>query len=325
LAHRCQSVVLDKTGTLTQGKPTVEHVETFGGLRLDIFLSTVASAEAGSEHPLGMAISEYAKSRHVRPLRLESFEAVSGMGIRARLVGRQVLIGNSRFLADQGIDVDRARAGIEAREALGETCILVAIDGRLAGLIGIADTLKEGASQAVSNLKRMGFEVMMMTGDNERAARAVAGRLGVGTVLAGVLPGRKAEEIKRLQAAGRRVAMVGDGINDAPALTQADVGVAIGTGTDVAIESADITLMRGDLKGLVRAFRLSRATMRIIKQNLFWAFIYNIIGIPLAAGVFYPIWGWQLNPMFASAAMAFSSLSVVLNSLRLKNTRLDAN
>ncbi|OGB96415.1 MAG: hypothetical protein A2Z31_08550 [candidate division NC10 bacterium RBG_16_65_8] len=280
-----------------------------------------ASLERGSEHPLGEAIVRRAKDEGLALSDVEGFEAVPGHGVRGRVDGRAVLLGNARFLMGSGIETGGLAAAVEALAAQGKTSMFVAVDGHAAGVIAVADTLKERAVEAVRALHRLGVDVMMITGDNRRTAAAIAEQAGIDGVLAEVLPEQKAEEIRKLQAAGNVVAMVGDGINDAPALAQANVGIAIGTGTDVAMEASDITLIRGDLTGVVTAIELSKRTLRTIKQNLFWAFIYNILGIPLAAGAFYPFFGLLLDPMVASAAMALSSVSVVSNSLRLRRFR----
>ena len=333
-AHRVRTVVFDKTGTLTKGMPEVtdivpnaeRHVPGAGmsdprsATRNDL-LRLAASLERGSEHPLGEAIVRRAKDEGLALSDVEGFEAVPGHGVRGRVDGRAVLLGNARFLTESGIEAGGLAATAEALAAQGRTSIFVAVDGRAAGVIAVADTLKERSVEAVGALRRLGVDVMMITGDNRHTAAAIAEQAGIDGVLAEVLPEQKAEEIRKLQAAGHVVAMVGDGINDAPALAQADVGIAIGTGTDVAMEASDITLIRGDLTGVVTAIELSKRTLRTIKQNLFWAFIYNILGIPLAAGAFYPFFGLLLDPMVASAAMALSSVSVVSNSLRLRRFR----
>jgi Cu+-exporting ATPase len=284
-------------------------------------LRLAASLERGSEHPLGEAIVRRARDEDLALSDVEGFEAFPGRGVRGRVEGRVVLLGNVRCMEESRIE---ARELVEEAEALatrGRTPMFVAVDGRAAGVVAVADTLKERSVEAVRALHRLGVEVMMLTGDNQRTAAAIAAQAGIDGVLAEVLPERKAEEIRKLQAGGKVVAMVGDGINDAPALAQADVGIAIGTGTDVAMEASDITLIRGDLTGVVAAIELSRRTMRTIKQNLFWALVYNVLGIPVAAGVLYPLFGMLLDPMLASAAMALSSVSVVSNSLRLRRFR----
>ncbi|HYF51820.1 MAG TPA: heavy metal translocating P-type ATPase [Planctomycetota bacterium] len=318
-AAHIDTVVLDKTGTLTRGEPAVTDVVPVSGCDPD-WLSLAASAEDGSEHPLGQAIVKYAREQHLKLSRTESFNALEGHGIEARVAGRHLLIGNARLLESRKIDTSPLSEKAQALSNDGKTAVFVAVDNKLCGLIAIADTLKSHATHAIRDLKAMGLRVMMLTGDNERTARAVARQAGIDEVIADVLPQDKNAQISKLQQDGRRVAMVGDGINDAPALAQADVGMAIGTGTDVAIEASDITLIRADLDAIVDAIRLSRRTVSTIRQNLFFAFVYNVILVPVAAGVLFPFWGLLLNPMLASAAMALSSVSVVANSLRLRST-----
>jgi Cu+-exporting ATPase len=318
-AHKVTTVVFDKTGTLTQGRPVLAGVEVFDGFDPDEVLRLAASAEKDSEHPLAEAILNEAEKRGLRLSPVQSFEASAGGGLTGQVDGRPVALGTPRFLTERGFDLGAAGRAAEQTADRGQTPIVVAVDGRAAGVIGAADTLKENAAQAVAALKDMGLKVIVLTGDNRRAAEAIGRQVGADAVISEVLPGDKASEIQKLQAEGQNVAMVGDGINDAPALAAADVGIALGTGTDVAMEAADITLMRDDLFGVINAIKLSRRTMRTIKQNLFWAFIYNTIGIPIAAGALYPVFGILLRPMLASAAMAMSSVSVVTNSLRLKN------
>ena len=319
--HNVRAVVLDKTGTLTEGKPRVtDLVRAPDAPAEDDVLRLVAAAERGSEHPLGEAIVRHAREeRSLDVPDATAFDATAGQGIAATVDGRSVLVGRHAFLVARGVELDGGlRSAAEELAASGKTPVYAAIDGRAAAVIAIADTLKAGSVEAVAELHRLGLEVVMLTGDNETTARAIARQAGVDRVLADVRPDEKAAQIRKLQAEGKLVAMVGDGINDAPALAQADVGVAIGTGTDVAIESGSVTLMSGDLRALVTAFALSRATMRNIKQNLFWAFAYNVALIPLAAGLFYPFTGWLLDPIFAAAAMALSSVTVVSNALRLR-------
>jgi Cu+-exporting ATPase len=274
--------------------------------------------EKESEHSLGEAIVSAAKEKNMQLQSVEAFEAIPGHGVKARIDGQPLLLGNLRLMEENGVGVDGLRDEAARLAGEGKTPMIVALNGRAAGIVAVADTLKPNTREAVEALHRMGLEVIMITGDNERTAKAIASQIGIDRVLAEVLPWDKSQQVKKLQEEGKIVAMVGDGINDAPALAQADVGIAIGTGTDVAIESSDITLISGDLRAVIAAIQLSRRTIRTIKQNLFWAFIYNILGIPIAAGILYPFWGVLLNPMIASAAMAMSSVSVVTNSLRLK-------
>ncbi len=314
-AHRIDTVVLDKTGTITKGEPEVTDVRPLGDRTEEELLRLAASAEKPSEHPLAQAIVRGARARGIDPSAAEGFQAVPGKGIEASVDGRKVLIGTRKWMEENGVDTSAAEAVMETLEEQGKTVMLVAADGKPAGWIAVADTVKPTSAEAIRELKQMGLQVWMLTGDNERTARAIARQAGIEHIRAEVMPGDKAEEVKRLQAEGRRVAMVGDGINDAPALAVADIGMAIGTGTDVAIETADVTLMRGDLRAIPAAIRLSRLTMRNIKQNLFWAFFYNAVGIPVAAAGY-------LAPWLAAAAMAFSSVSVVSNSLRLKRAKI---
>jgi P-type Cu+ transporter len=320
--HRVDTVVFDKTGTLTKGEPDVTDVMPAAGTTTERLLLLAASAEAGSEHPLGQAVVRAARDRGVALEHPADFRAHEGLGVEAALKGVRVLVGSAGLLERSGVDVSAFAAQADSLARAGKTTAFVAEDGRLAGLLALADTLKPSAGPAVAALRARGLTVIMLTGDNRRTAVAVAAEAGITDVIPEVLPGDKAAVIKRLQSEGKRVAMVGDGINDAPALAQADVGLAVGTGTDVAMASADITLMAGDLGAVVSAFELSRKTIRTIKQNLFWAFAYNVVGIPVAAGVLYPVLGLLLNPMIASAAMALSSVSVVTNSLRLGRARI---
>jgi Cu+-exporting ATPase len=326
IAHKLQTIVLDKTGTITRGAPALTNVvmsqeSGVWSLESDHLLQMAASAECGSEHPVGEAIVRAARERGLTLDEASGFHAHSGHGIEADVKGHHLLLGNLKLMNEHQIHLDGLEDRASALAGDGKTPMYVAVDGRLAGILSVADEIKPESIEAIAQLQSMGLDVLMITGDNRRTAEAVAKRVGISRVLAEVLPEDKALEIKRLQEEQKLVGMVGDGINDAPALAQADVGIAIGTGTDVAIEAADITLMRSDLRGVVTAIALSRATIRVIKQNLFWAFIYNIIGIPVAAGLLYPFTGWLLSPILASAAMSLSSVSVVMNSLRLRRFR----
>jgi P-type Cu+ transporter len=317
-AHKLQAIILDKTGTLTQGKPALTDLVTHNGFAEAQVLRLAAAAERGSEHPLGTAIVEAAQAQNLSLEEARDFTALPGHGIRATVGAHAVLVGSHKLMQDEDIAFGKLDELAAQLAGAGKTPLFVAIDGHGAGLIAVADTLKPYAKDAVEALRGLGLTVLMLTGDNRRTAEAIGRQLGIDEVLAEVLPQEKAKQVKQLQAEGRLVAMVGDGINDAPALAQADVGIAIGTGTDVAMEAADITLITGDVRGVVTAIQLSRRTLCTIKQNLFWAFVYNILGIPVAAGVLYPFVGVLLNPALAAAAMAMSSVSVVSNSLRLR-------
>ena len=334
-AHKLTTVVLDKTGTLTRGTPELTDVVVENGIREDELLRLVASAERGSEHPLGEAIVRGAKDRALAEA--DAFETISGGGIRARVEGREVLVGSRRFLSELGVSADGLFPKGEELAREGKTPVFVAVDGEPAGLVAVADVVREESREAIERLHSLGLEVAMLTGDNRRTAGAIARKLGIDRVVAEVRPEDKANEIRRLQAEGKRVGMVGDGINDAPALAQADVGVAIGTGADVAMEAADLTLISGDVRGVARAISLSKATVRNINQNLFWAFAYNVALIPVAAGILYPLFSdgsvpeilrpvlgeyGFLNPVLAAAAMALSSVTVVSNALRLRRVKV---
>ena len=315
-------LVVDKTGTLTEGKPKVTTVETADGIDRSGFLRLAASLERGSEHPLAAAIVAAAQSENLDLSDATDFEAVTGKGVCGTVSGRAVALGNARLLADLGIDTGGWPARADALRGEGETVMLVAVDGTMAGIVGVSDPVKTSTPEALRALAEEGVRVVMLTGDNRTTAEAVARRVGIDEVEADVLPEDKAAVVRRYQEQGHKVAMAGDGVNDAPALAQADVGVAMGTGTDVAIESAGITLVKGDLMGIVRARHLSRATMRNIRQNLFFAFFYNALGVPVAAGVLFPVFGLLLSPMFAAAAMSLSSVSVISNALRLRRVDL---
>jgi Cu+-exporting ATPase len=322
LLHEARTIVFDKTGTLTVGKPAVTDVVGVAGVEEDEVLALAAAVEQGSEHPLAEAIVTRAKERGVALPPITEFRAVPGQGIDAMALESRVLLGNRTMMDERGIDVSTLAAQAAALAVDGKTVVYLALAGRAIGLVAAADALKPDATAAVSVLRRLGLEVVMLTGDTAATAEAIARRAGIDRVRAEILPEDKAREIRGLQGRDGRVAMVGDGINDAPALAQADVGIAMASGSDVAIDAADVTAMRPDLAGVVDAVLLSRHTMRVVKQNLAWAFGYNVLLIPVAAGVLYPLWGIQLSPMLAGAAMAFSSVSVVLNSLRLKRLPL---
>src|SRR5262249_51256059 len=317
-ARRINSIVLDKTGTLTRGKPAVTQVLATNGLSERDLLRLAAAAEVGSEHPLGEAILIRAREEKLELPNAEHFQAFAGKGIQARVEGHEVLLGNESVLSDYRIELDGLVERADALTASGATPMYVAIDDQPAGVIAVADTLRPESKLAVEQLKALGLEVWMLTGDNRATAEAIARQAGIDHVLAEVLPEQKADKVKALQADGKVVAMVGDGINDAPALAQADLGIAIGTGTDVAMAASDITLIGADLRGIVTAIALSRKTVGVIKQGLFWAFAYNVVLIPVAMGLLHPLFGVLLNPVLAAAAMAMSSVSVVTNALRLR-------
>ncbi|MFQ5457560.1 MAG: heavy metal translocating P-type ATPase, partial [Myxococcota bacterium] len=325
ILEKADVLVVDKTGTLTEGRPRLTAVEAAGGLDEKDALRVAASLERGSEHPLAAAILAAAEARGLPVEAAGDFASVTGRGVRGRVEGRVALLGTQAFLEDAGVDLASLMAGAQKRRNGGETVIFLAIDGRAAALIAVSDPVKASTKDALRSLSREGVRIVMLTGDNRGAAEAVAARLGITEVEAEVLPENKLDVVARLQAKGSVVAMAGDGINDAPALARADVGIAMGTGTDVAMESAGVTLMGGDLRGIVRARKLSRATMRNIRQNLFFAFFYNALGVPIAAGVLYPFFGLLLNPMIASAAMSLSSVSVIGNALRLGRAPLGAD
>jgi Cu+-exporting ATPase len=316
------TLVVDKTGTLTEGRPRLASITAATGTSEDELLRLAASVERSSEHPLATAVVAAARARGLELSEPRGFRSIGGAGVTATVGDRAITLGNARLLAEAKVDASALSAVAEERRAAGETVIWAAVDGRLAGLLGLADSVKDTTPAALRELRQEGLGLVMLTGDNRRTAEAVAGRLGIEDVRAEVAPEQKAEAVARLQAEGRRVAMAGDGVNDAPALARADVGIAMGAGADVAKESADVTLVKGDLRGIVRARRLSRGTMRNIRQNLFFAFVYNVLGVPVAAGVLYPFFGLLLSPMLASAAMTFSSVSVIANALRLRRLPL---
>jgi P-type Cu+ transporter len=321
-AYRLTTVVFDKTGTLTRGTPQVTDIHTWELWSAEQVLAYAAALEAKSEHPLAEAITHAAEAKALPVPPVEDFQAVPGMGVEARIDGQEVLLGNLAFLNQKGIDSEILTNQLDQLSREGKTAIFMAVAGLPVGVIAAADTLKPRASQTVAALKNMGLKILLLSGDNKMTAAAVAKSVGIEDVLAEVLPGDKAQKVTDLQAKGEVVAMVGDGINDAPALAAADVGIALGTGADVALEAADLTLIRDDLDLIPAAIKLSRQMMRIIRQNLFWAFCYNVVAIPVAAGAFYPLWGWTLNPALAAAAMAMSSVSVVTNSLRLRRFKV---
>ena len=317
-AHTINTVVLDKTGTITEGKPRVTDLVTAPGVEEDLLISAAASIEKPSEHPLAEAIVEEASARGLLLRGVTGFSAVAGQGIEARIDGKRFLAGNLKMMRENGVPTDGFEQKGETLSEQGKTPLYFAAEGRMLGLVAVADTVKPTSRAAIDAFKSMGIDVVMLTGDNRRTAEAIRRQLGIDRVVAEVLPQDKEREVSAIQQTGKKVAMVGDGINDAPALTRADVGIAIGAGTDVAIESADVVLMKSDLLDAVTAIELSRAVIRNIKQNLFWAFFYNTIGIPLAAGIFFPLFGLRLNPMFGAAAMSLSSVCVVSNALLLK-------
>ncbi len=322
LAHKLQTIVLDKTGTITQGKPTVTDFVTVNGTANSnelTLLHLAASIEHNSEHPLAEAVVQYAQSQGAEWANVQEFEAIAGSGVQGYVSDQLVQIGTHRWMNEQGIDTSALHQQWDKLEYLGKTVIWMAVDGKADAIMGIADAVKPSSVEAIRALQTMGLEVVMLTGDNQRTANVIAREVGIERIFAEVRPQQKVATIETIQSEGKIVAMVGDGINDAPALAQADVGIAIGTGTDVAIAASDITLISGDLQSIVTAIQLSRATIRNIKQNLFFAFIYNVAGIPIAAGILYPVFGWLLSPIIAGAAMAFSSVSVVTNALRLRN------
>jgi Cu+-exporting ATPase len=320
--ERVTTLVVDKTGTVTEGKPRLMAVEPQGEFDERTLLQLGASLESVSEHPLASAIVDGARERGVAITPVQHFASATGRGVTGVVDGRQVAIGNLAYLEELAIDPGPLRGRAEEARQRGATVMFAAVDGRAAGLLVVADPVKGTAREAIAALRAEGVRTVMLTGDNRTTAEAVARAVGIDEVEADVLPAQKAAVVKRLQDAGARVAMAGDGINDAPALARADVGIAMGTGTDIAMESAGVTLVKGDLRGIARARRLSRATMRNIRQNLFFAFVYNVLGVPIAAGLLYPIAGLLLSPMIASAAMTFSSVSVIANALRLRRVPL---
>jgi Cu+-exporting ATPase len=321
--EKITTLVVDKTGTLTEGKPRLTQVIPANGASEDNLLLTAASVEQNSEHPLAAAIVHAAKDRGVKLESVSEFTSVTGGGVVGKLDGREIAVGKLKFLQERGIaDLEVLEPQATALQAEGQTVIFVAINGKAAGILTVSDPIKASTSEAIAQLHKLGLKIIMLTGDNERTASAVAKTLGLDQVEAGVEPQHKHERIQQLRQQGQIVAMAGDGINDAPALAAAHVGIAMGTGTDVAMESAGITLVKGDLRGIVKAITLSRSMMRNIRQNLFFAFIYNALGIPIAAGVLYPFFGLLLSPIIAGAAMSLSSISVIINALRLRHAKL---
>lgn len=318
--HKVDTVIVDKTGTITIGRPTLVDIQNFSDLKDEELISILASLEKKSEHPIAHAIVNYAQEKKLSLDTISNFESIQGKGLKGSINGTEYFVGNAKLIKDLGISFDDSK--IDQFTAQGKTPVILTNKEKVLGFVMVADEIKAESKQAIVDLHKMGIKVVMLTGDDEKAAKYIASLVGIDEIVAHVLPQDKLAKIKELQSQGKIVAMAGDGVNDAPALAQADVGIAMGTGTDVAIESAGITLLGGDISKLAKAIKLSKITMRGIKQNLFWAFIYNIIGIPLAAGVFYPIFGWLLNPVFAGLAMALSSVSVVSNSLRIKAKKL---
>lgn len=314
------TIIVDKTGTLTKGKPVLSKIITDSGFSEKEVLALASSLEKASEHPLAEAIVHGAEEKGVQVVEPENFETITGMGVKGRVNGKSVLIGNRKLLSSNGVEPTELAQMAEEIQKQGGGAVLVAIDGKKAGVIGVEDPIKETSKDAIKYFHENGIKVIMVTGDHAHTAQAVAEKLGIDEFRAEVLPDEKSIIVRELQNQGQKVAMAGDGINDAPALAQAEVGIAMGTGTDVAMESAGVTLVKGDIMGIVRAHRLSHATMKNIKQNLFFAFIYNVLGIPLAAGVLYPFFGLLLSPMIASLAMSLSSVSVIGNSLRLNRS-----
>ncbi len=316
------TLVIDKTGTLTEGKPKLVGVVAEGAWKEEEILRLAASLERGSEHPLAAAIVQGAAERNITLSNATGFSSQTGKGVSGEVDGKMVKLGNAAQLAEAKLEPGTLGTKAEEMRSAGQTVMYAMVDGALAGLIGVADPIKATTADAIRQLHDAGIRVVMLTGDSKTTAEAVAKQLGIEEVIAGVLPDQKVETIKQLQASGRVVAMAGDGINDAPALSRAQVGIAMGTGTDIAMKSASVTLVKGDLRGILRARRLSRATMRNIRENLFFAFVYNALGVPVAAGILYPVFGWLLSPILAAAAMSFSSVSVIGNALRLRSSNV---
>jgi Cu+-exporting ATPase len=323
--RKVDTLIVDKTGTLTEGKPRLAQVFTYSGFDERELLRLTASLERGSEHPLAASIVSGALEHGIELAKAQSFESLTGKGVAGEVDAQHVALGNASFMKELGVDLSDAVTRAEELRANGQTVVFVVVNRKLAGIVCVEDPIKESALDAINQLHHEGIRIVMLTGDSKTTAQSVAARLGIDQVIAEVLPDQKAAVVKQLQSEQRIVAMAGDGINDAPALAQADVGIAMGTGTDVAMKSADLTLVKGDLRGIVRARLLSRKTMKNIKQNLFFAFVYNSLGVPLAAGVLYPVFGLLLSPMIAAAAMSFSSVSVIVNALRLRTVTLSTN
>jgi Cu+-exporting ATPase len=317
--HKINTIIFDKTGTITEGRPEVTDTIPLLGFTSEDLIKLSASGEKGSEHPLGEAIVREAEKLNLELIKGENFKALPGRGIQVTLQNKNVLLGNKKLMDENSIDINELLESVDRLAEQGKTPMYIAIEDKAAGVIAVADIVKSSSKSAIKKLREMGIEVAMITGDNKKTAEAIAKLVGIDLVLAEVLPQDKANEVKKLQALGKKVAMVGDGINDAPALAQADIGIAIGSGTDVAMESADIVLMKSDLMDVATAIQLSKSTIRNIKQNLFWAFAYNVAGIPIAAGLLFAFGGPTLNPIFAAAAMSLSSVSVLTNALRLKS------
>jgi len=322
LLRQVDTLVVDKTGTLTEGKPQLTDVFPAAGISEHDLVHFAGSLEKGSEHPLAQAIVAGAAERKVPLTSSKDFDSITGKGVTGNVAGHRIVLGNRKLLEDEGIPVDALAEKVADLRGQGHTVMFLGMDGKFAGLLSVSDPVKETTQEAIEQLHKDGVRIVMLTGDNRTTAEAVAQRLGLDDVVAEVLPDEKASVVKTLQSQGRFVAMAGDGINDAPALAQAQVGIAMGTGTDVAMETAGVTLVKGDLRGIARARTLSRATMRNIRQNLFWAFVYNTLGVPVAAGVLYPFFGILLSPVIAAAAMSFSSVSVIGNALRLRRARI---
>jgi Cu+-exporting ATPase len=321
--EQIDTLVLDKTGTITEGKPKLVSVKAFSGFSEEDVLRVAASLEKGSEHPLASAVIAGAASRGVAtPPVVHDFDSITGQGVLGKVEGRMVLLGNQALMKAKQVDASLFETTASTFRDEGQTALLVAVDGKPAGVLGVADPIKETTAEALATLRDSGLRLVMLTGDHAATAQAVARKLGLSDVIADVRPEQKIEVIKKLQAEGRKVAMAGDGVNDAPALAAAHVGIAMGSGTDIAMQSAGITLIKGDLRGIVRARHLSHATLKNIRQNLFFAFIYNLLGVPVAAGILYPMFGLLLSPMIASAAMSLSSVSVIGNALRLRKAKI---